>query len=242
MMKPKANADVYKKFSKLAYKQHAGEIEKELGGTGFRLDASLSDKQHKVFYNPETKKVVVAYTGTNPRSPSTLFGDLRSDYSILMGREGKDSRFKQAVKQFKAVMHKYQNQGYSLDTTGHSLGGSLATYVTKKLPNQVTENLSYDRGSGLKEPFRTRPQHTWDYSHAHDPISLGARLNKGNKEHSVVSHTQVKNMLQAHDIDRLQTQQMSAPSESIPSHSTEHFLAPTRSTQNFTGSEYVQYL
>ena len=89
-MNPKATADKYKKFSKLAYKKHAGEIEKQLGGTGFCLDTSLSNREHKVFYNPQTKKVVVAYTGTNPRSTSTILGDVRSDFNILIGREGRD--------------------------------------------------------------------------------------------------------------------------------------------------------
>ena len=56
MKPPRADANVYKKLSKLAYKKHAGEIEKELGGTGFQLDTSLSDREHKVFYNPSTKK------------------------------------------------------------------------------------------------------------------------------------------------------------------------------------------
>ena len=231
-MKHKANAYIYKKFAQLAYKKHAGEIEKKLKGTGFFLDTSLSDREHRVFVDPHTKKVVVAYTGTNPRSLPTLLGDVRSDYNILMGTEARDPRFKHAVKQFKAALNKYQPQGYSLDTTGHSLGGSLATYVAKKLPNQVSENLSYDRGSGLKEPFRTRPKNTWDYSHEHDLISLGARMNKGNPEHSVVSRTRVKNRLQAHNIEKLQTPQTSVLSEDLP----------TPRGQNFTASTSVQYM
>ena len=66
MKTPRANADVYKKLTKLAYKKHAGEIEKQLEGTGFQLDTSLLDREHKVFYNPYIKKVVVAYRGTDP--------------------------------------------------------------------------------------------------------------------------------------------------------------------------------
>ena len=121
MKPPRADANVYKKLSKLAYKKHAGEIEKELGGTGFELDTSLSDREHKVFYNPSTKKVVVAYRGTDPRDTSSILKDVRSDYHILIGNEGKDSRFKRATKQFKSAMNKYEHQGYSFDTTGHSL-------------------------------------------------------------------------------------------------------------------------
>ena len=235
MKPPRADANVYKKLSKLAYKKHAGEIEKQLGGTGFQLDTSLSDREHKVFYNPSTKKVVVAYRGTDPRDTSSILKDVRSDYHILIGNEGKDSRFKRATKQFKSAMNKYEHQGYSFDTTGHSLGGSLATHVTKKFPKRVHENLSYSRGSGLLEPFRTRPQNTWDYSHAKDPISLGARLSKdanGSKEHSVVSHTKVRNMINAHDMERLQTQPQTVPVESVPQHSV----------PDLTGNKYMQYM
>ena len=86
---------------------------------------------------------------------------MQSDYNILIGKEGRDCCFKRATTQFKGVVDKYQHQGYSFDTTGHSLGGALATQVTKKFPNLVSENLNYSRGSGLLEPFRTRPQNTW---------------------------------------------------------------------------------
>ena len=90
MMKtPRANANVYTKLAKLAYKKHAGEIEKQLGGTGFRLDTSLSDREHKVFYDPNSKKVVVAYRGTDPRDRFSILGDVRSDYNILIRKRRK---------------------------------------------------------------------------------------------------------------------------------------------------------
>ena len=194
----------------MAYKKHAGEIEKQVGGTGFQLDTSFLDREHKVFYNPNTKQVVVACRGTCPRDRFSIPGDVRSVYNILVGKEGRDSRFERTTTQFKGVVDKYQHQGYSFDITGHSLGDDLASHVTKKFPNRVSENLNFSRGSGLLEPFRTRPKNTWDYSHTKDPISLGERLSKAvdtSKEHSIVSHSRFKNMVMVntHDIDRLQT-------------------------------------
>ena len=41
---------------------------------------------------------------------------------------------------------KFKKEGYSLDTTGHSLSGALATYVERRFPKRVDENLSYSRG------------------------------------------------------------------------------------------------
>ena len=57
--------------------------------------------------------------------------------------------------------------------------------------------------------FRERPNNTWDYSHKHDLISLGARLSKdaGGTQHerSVGSHTKTSNVVNAHNLNRIQT-------------------------------------
>ena len=83
MKQPKADASVYKKLAKLAYKNHAGEFQKELVAAGFLLDRQLSDRQHKVFYNPTTKKAVVSYRETDTRERSGILDDVRSDYHIF---------------------------------------------------------------------------------------------------------------------------------------------------------------
>ena len=51
-------------YASVAYKKHAGNIEACLKDTGYHLDNELSDREHKVFYNPVSKKAVVAYRGT----------------------------------------------------------------------------------------------------------------------------------------------------------------------------------
>ena len=55
MKTPCANADVCKKLVKLTYKKRASEIDKQLGGTGFQLDTSLLDREHKVFESEHQK-------------------------------------------------------------------------------------------------------------------------------------------------------------------------------------------
>ena len=80
--------------------------------------------------------------------------------------------------------------------------------VNKERKGQVDENLSFSRGSGVFQPFRERPSNTYDYSHKKDLISLGARLSKdegGGRANSFVSGTRVKDALNAHDLDRLDT-------------------------------------
>ena len=81
----------------------------------------------------------------------------------------------------------------------------------------------------------TRPENTWDFSHAKDPISLGARLSKdvdGSTEHSVVSHTRVRNMINAHDMERLQTHTETSPVENTTQHRV----------PDLTGNKYMQYM
>ena len=85
--KPRADANKYKTLSSLAYKKHAGTIEAGLQNTGFHLVNQLSDQEHKVFFNPATKKAVVAYRGTDMRDPKRIWSDLRSDFNIMLGQE-----------------------------------------------------------------------------------------------------------------------------------------------------------
>ena len=90
--KPKANASEYSHLAKLAYKKHAGVIRKDLADTGYQLDEGLSTRETKVFFNPTTKKTVVAYRGTDLRDPKGFFKDLRSDFHIAVGKENQDPR------------------------------------------------------------------------------------------------------------------------------------------------------
>lgn len=168
--KPTADPKVYGLMSKDAYQSNAEIHEKELRKHGFRLDSDLSDKETKVFVNDTTHKVVVSYRGTKASK------DIVSDLAIATGTESLNPRFKGALKKFDQVHTKYGKE-YSYDTTGHSLGGQLATYVNRHRPHQVDENLSYSRGSGVGELFRQRPHNTYDYSNSKDIVSLGARLN-----------------------------------------------------------------
>ena len=104
--KPRADANKYKTLSSLAYKKHAGTIEAGLQNTGFHLDNQLSDREHKVFFNPATKKAVVAYRGTDMRDPKRIW----SDFNIMLGREKNDKRFQNANAQFQQAAKKYKSK------------------------------------------------------------------------------------------------------------------------------------
>lgn len=176
--KPRATVSMYKTFATMAY-HHPEIAEKGIVGTGFFMDRDLSTNETKVFVNPNTRKIVLAFRGTALNDKKTRFKDIISDFNIFKGSEKKDRRFKEALRDFDRVHQKYQPKGFTVDTTGHSLGGQLATHVNRERSGLVSENLSFSRGTGLREPFRKRPENTWDYSHKGDIISLGARLSEG---------------------------------------------------------------
>ena len=88
------------------------------------------------------------------RDPKRILSDLLSYFNIMLGNEKHNKGFEITNVQFQKAAKKYKKQGYSLDTTGLSLGGALATHVSQSNPNQVHEDLSFSRGSGFAEPFR----------------------------------------------------------------------------------------
>ena len=67
-----------KKFAELGYETDKTKIQNQLDGSGYNLDKGLSNNETKVFTNPATKEVTVAYRGTDLSKPSR-WTDLRSD-------------------------------------------------------------------------------------------------------------------------------------------------------------------
>ena len=187
-----------KKFAELGYETDKAKIQNQLDGSGYNLDEGLSSNETKVFTNPATKEVTVAYRGTDLSKPSR-WKDLRSDVAIATGLERYDPRFKQAKAHFKDVEDKYQKEGYKVTTTGHSLGGQLSKYVNDENQGKVDKNVAFSRGSGLLEPFRKKQRNTVDVSNKRDVISLGARLQGGKQ----VIEGSNKSMLGSHNLKTL---------------------------------------
>ena len=52
----------------------------------------------------------------------------------MLGCEKHDKRLKNDSIQFQQAAEKYKKQGYTLDTTGNSLVGALATHVNRSFP------------------------------------------------------------------------------------------------------------
>ena len=118
-------------------------------------DRALSDTETAVYVNKVDKHVMVANRGSK-----TAYDWLVSDAQIATGTEGRlpsgFDRFNKAVDDMQRVADVYAKQGYTIDSTGHSLGGGASIYVTKKLGNQPWFG------------------HTWTFNGAATPLSNAA--------------------------------------------------------------------
>ena len=130
-------------FAKAAYTQSNDEwasVSKE-----WAKDGSCVTDETMVFVNEITKAVIISF-----RRSVTREDWLHSDVSILLGREGKSSRFLRSYALYKKVRKKYK--GYVFVTTGHSLGGALAIYVairSNRNENTKTACHAFNPGTGL---------------------------------------------------------------------------------------------
>lgn len=199
-LNPSHDTMQYKKFAELGYASvnDSDKIHKTLDGTGYHLDPSLSHDESKVFVNPKTKQVTIAYRGTALNKKSRM-KDLLSDWAITTGTEKKNRRFQQSAHHFNDVLNKYEKDGYTFNTTGHSLGGQIAKHVNDKYRGKVKDNVVFSRGTGFLEPFRRKYHNTVDISNRHDLISLGARLQGGKQ----IIEKKNKNLLESHNLGAL---------------------------------------
>ena len=89
---------------------------------GYNLDKELSNHNQQVYYNPEHKKLVVSVAGTHNAR------DWGTDFYLGIGKLKDTNRYKEAKSVYDKAKYKYN----PLQTTaiGHSLGSSIANYIT----------------------------------------------------------------------------------------------------------------
>lgn len=147
---------------------------------GYMLDTELSNRNRAVYVNPELKKAVLAFRGTDLKSNSK-YGDLGSDLLLAMNMRELSSRFRNATRAAQAVEAKYGD--YEKHSIGHSLGASQASWVVRKRPKGSWQGTTYAAHlpttsiptEALNNLFwsRRNRQYLTNYAIAHDPVAAG---------------------------------------------------------------------
>jgi hypothetical protein len=128
--KDEGQQEFYAKMSSLAYEDT--ETRKNgLKKLGFQLDTELSNPDIIVAYNPNTKEVVHAFTGsrftdkTKYKGSQNRIRDTKTDIGILTGTSRYGKRQKEVGGVVKSSQKKY-GKSYNYTNTGHSKGSRLA--------------------------------------------------------------------------------------------------------------------
>ena len=160
------------------------------GPEGYLLDRSLSGQRAKVYYNPKTKKTIIAHRGSQG-AKDWLVSDaaLVADTAFGTKLQQKTKRYKYAERIQKAAEKKYA--GTDITTTGHSLGGHLARTAGKK-GKVVTFNSGYDRfhGGSVKNSQEV------NYRNQNDLVSKFTH----NPSNTISKKTKFKGYINAHKI------------------------------------------
>lgn len=123
-----------------------------------------SGSTHAVYMDPASGHKILAFRGTKPKEIS----DLRADLGIATGTVGSNRRFKQGLSTFQKLQKQLGNDKW--ETTGHSLGATLALYTAQK--NGIQSH-AFNPGfvHASDDDIDTRYKNHNIYVNAEDPIS-----------------------------------------------------------------------
>lgn len=184
---------------KKSYKSNK-EAKDELLKYDYVLDEKLSSGNQKVFYNPITKKLLVAIAGTHNLK------DVATDVSLGLGGIKDTGRYKEAKKILDKARKRYPSAANSVDVVGHSLGGQIASRIAKNKDNIIT----YGKGSTFGETVRANEK---SYRVKGDAFSaLAPNTITIPKVVNTKSYFQgVQSVLDSHDLRNLDKQRIFIP-------------------------------
>jgi hypothetical protein len=165
-------------FSKASYQQNNAPNEL----LGFKK-LPLPSANSVVYINPQSRTIIMAIRGTNPKN----FSDLGADALILVNQLSNGNRY-QALEKRLHDLHRQYGKSYKIILTGHSLGGALARellinntskihqihiYNSGTAPSQVLGNITHSLFAmfGVKK-YKELRRKTHVYRIRFDPISF----------------------------------------------------------------------
>lgn len=156
------------KLSRMADIQYELNKEKKKFAEENGLITVINTGELTAYKDDINKKIYISHRGTANKK------DLAADIAIFFGMEKYQPRFQRAQTTVDELKRKYPD--YEIIHTGHSLGGSVAQFVAKK-----GRSVTFNKGSGLLEPFRLRSKKQTDFTNVFDPVSLTSQFQLGGK-------------------------------------------------------------
>lgn len=130
-----ANEQLALDFSKQSYMK----TDERTNVGDYEYDPTLSNYDTAVWHDRKNKRTHVSNRGS-----TSAYDWLVSDAQIATGTEGSGARFNRAVDTTRQAHDKY---GYTVSTSGHSLGGKTSAYLTEQLGNEDW----YEGGVGFNQ-------------------------------------------------------------------------------------------
>lgn len=161
MSYPSAEPNLYD-VVKASYKDKDTQAS-SLGKYGYVRDNDLSNDNQQAYYNPTAKKLIYSVAGTHN------LADWGTDAYLAAGMLKSTNRYKSADEGLKKAKAKYGVSSASI--YGHSLGGTIGSYIGSRADNVQT----LDKGSTFFQKSRNNEKATRTDG---DVVSL---LNKGSK-------------------------------------------------------------
>ena len=153
---------------------------------GYNYDSRFSNDNQQVYFNPKREKLLFSVAGTHNLK------DVGTDVYLAAGKLKDTSRYQEADKALKQAKALYNPRKVSV--TGHSLGGTISSYIAQPTDKVLTLN----KGVTLRQGYRPNEK---AYRTSGDLVSvLGVR----NKNLTTLSNKNLfKNVLTSHNVDNI---------------------------------------
>jgi hypothetical protein len=155
---------------------------------GWTRDEELSNFNRSVY--TKGGKAKIAYRGTDLHRENTWLDDLGTDILIAVGLQDKGSRFHNAKKTADLAIEKYGRENVSL--TGHSLGGSQSSWVSRKTGLKGT---GFNTGWGPADALRKRT-----YSEFTNVTASGDIISAMGSANTTMKHVNIKPTSNPHNL------------------------------------------
>jgi len=164
--------------------------QKGLKHHGYNYDSRFSNDNHQVYYNPNEQKMIFSITGTHKPT------DWGTNAYLALGKLKDTSRYQESDNALKQAKAYYNPKNVSI--TGHSLGGTISSYIAQPSDKVYTLN----KGTTI-QGYRNNEQ---AYRTKHDVVSM---LGINHKNMTTLENKNLfKNIIKNHNIDNIKNEKI----------------------------------